>query len=794
MRRLQCIAILLLLLPMQLAWAQEVRLFGEQIQLDQHNSQIYLAKDLPAEIPTAAVQVLAGLNPIDNFEQNPQTNYWLHVRLHNASDNKRWVFDPTDTLSEDFRVYFFDGQRTHATDGGYYSPHYYGLHYGIPITLEPQQSGELLVYITGGLFSNFPRFSLISETGYARSVLLDNSWVVGCLGAMALLALYNLLFGVWLRERSHVYYAVYLLAMVIGWAASLNALGDWLGLYSRWLLFPPFFLGTAFCALFTIHFLQLHRYHPRLTQLSYAMVAWSTLMSIVFPFFALNIYLLLMSLTSTTWLIIGLYAGLLRWRAGYKPAGFFLVAFGLLLLGVIVSLLPVLGFNVAQKDVNVATLMIQTLDIILLSLALGDRMNELRKQKTAALQQAVVLEHEKRQIEHQANLTLEDANAKLADALLLSEQEVEQKTNFLRMVNHELRTPLHTISSSIAQWDQQATAEQRELLFDDIRFGAGRLRTQIENLVLMAETDDHRLEPESYPFELAPFIEKLEQLAGERISSEKVIFKVTRGDNLPCGFQGDAHLTGHLLRTLLDNACKFTEQGEIELEIDWNDHAQTLDVTIRDTGCGMSEAQQKVVFKGFIQVSRGLTRQSEGLGLGLTLCHRLSAALDANLSIDSNPSTGTEVHLQIPLTPTPREPLPLHEPKYPGPVLIVEDNLVNAKVLERIVARLGHPVDVAHSGLEAIVAATKKRYCVILMDVQMPDMDGITATQKLRQRDITTPIVAVTANSDTQVRRQCRQAGMNDFLVKPVGPAEVQQALLEWQLVPTEATRSRELH
>jgi len=228
--------------------------------------------------------------------------------------------------------------------------------------------------------------------------------------------------------------------------------------------------------------------------------------------------------------------------------------------------------------------------------------------------------------------------------------------------------------------------------------------------------------------------------------------------------------------------------------VDWSEESQSLDVLLMDDGCGMSEEQQQVVFDGFIQVSRGLARQSEGLGLGLTLCHRIAEILDASLAINSTVGDGTEINLHIPLKKLVSPALTFAQPDYRGAVLIVEDNLVNAKVLERMVCKMGHPADIAHSGLEALAALEKRAYAIILMDVQMPDMDGISATTKIRDRNIHTPIIAVTANSDSDVRRDCRLAGMNDFLVKPVSPNDVQLALASWQQVTNVSQPKGSLH
>ncbi len=781
-------AFLVLLLPLEFLWASDNTFEGINLSpgLSLEHANLYQTFNSPSSAPTSPSEVLKNLSAVSSVDRLQGGRYWLHVKLSSSSETERWVFDISNSIIDNLQVYIYGRDEPQEVASGYYNSHVYSLHYGVDFELAMGDSSEFLIYIDSRYFSAEPKFQILPQAEYSHNVAIENSLIIACLGAVLILALYNLFIGAWMRDKSYSYYSVYLILTVIAWSAAFNALGEWFGMYSYWWLIPPFYLTISFNILYFIHFLGLPKHYPKLSNLSYAVAVWAGLMALAMPLFSPGYYVLIQAMTSSVWIVLGLTCGVVCLKSGYKPARFFVVAFALLMLGMIASILPVLGVHSVVENNYIATLIAQTVDILLLSLALADRINHLRKEKELALGKLITFEKVKGQVEKEAKQALADANEKLQDALDLSEMESERKSNFLRMVSHELRTPLYSISSSVEQLKSSISDKEKTDIFGDITYGTSRLCNQVDNLVLMAETDDDKLKPESYSFELRAVMDKIHLSALERIDSNLVVFDYRLPDDMPEYFIGDAYLIGHLIRTVLDNACRYCEKGSIVFSLDWTEESQMLLVTVKDDGCGMSKEQQKVVFDGFIQASCGLTRKSEGLGLGLTLCCRLSNILDAQLSIVSSLGRGTEINFQIPLQPQHDVRLPVQQKDYKGPILLVEDNLVNAKVLERMVAKMGYPVDVEYSGLGALSAIDNRCYSIILMDVQMPDMDGITTTQKIRARGIDTPIIAVTANSDTEVRRDCRRAGMNDFLVKPVHAKDLINALQEWQPHPVE--------
>ncbi len=341
-----------------------------------------------------------------------------------------------------------------------------------------------------------------------------------------------------------------------------------------------------------------------------------------------------------------------------------------------------------------------------------------------------------------------------------------EKSRFLSLVSHELRTPLHSILASVEQWGEVQGEEERKELLSYINFGVARLRSQVDNLVLLAETDDEDLRAGEFEFETRVVLARISAYT-EGLIADGVNFHCEVDAAIPELCESDPYLIEHMVRTVLENACRHTEHGRVLLAVKWDAEREYIIFRIEDSGCGMTEKQQKRIYSDVIELTRGLDRETTGIGVGLTICCRLSALLHADLLMESQIGLGTQIELSVPVKPLAKAAMRRTRDQAKGAVLIVEDNPVNAKVLEHMVRKIGFLVDTVVSGDEALRRLTNNVYDLIFMDIQMPVMDGITATRWIRRRGIDTPIVAISANSDVSVRQRCAEHGINDFLVKP---------------------------
>jgi CheY-like chemotaxis protein len=254
----------------------------------------------------------------------------------------------------------------------------------------------------------------------------------------------------------------------------------------------------------------------------------------------------------------------------------------------------------------------------------------------------------------------------------------------------------------------------------------------------------------------------------------------TGGRDLPGTLLGDPQRLQQILLNLLSNAVKFTDRGWVALELSVADRGAdfaALRLAVRDTGIGIPEAVRKAIFEPFAQADTSTTRRYGGTGLGLSICRKLLALMGSELQLESEPGRGSTFSfvLRLPLAADPMRPPSLAPGRIPQSlrslrILLAEDNAINQKVAVKLLEKMGHRVDVAPDGRQAVLAVTSGEYDLVLMDCQMPLMDGYAATQAIRQLDSSRriPIVAMTANATGEVRARCLRAGMDGFLAKPV--------------------------
>lgn len=315
-------------------------------------------------------------------------SYWLYAEFSQHTPVTRWVLDPNNTLINrvEARVYAPDGTvQTVLT--GYRNAHDYMLHYGKRIELRPDVEYRVLIHFSSPYFASYPDFDVVPERAYHNKVVDENIQIVGALGALLSLALFNLFIFVLARDASHVYYALYLLAYFCGWAFVFHIPAEVMGIHNLHLHYIPFFLLPVLNTLFYLHFLQLRVYFPRL--------ATASRINLVLPllllpscFFALSYAHALATLVISIWLVLALVSGIACWREGFRPARYFVFAFialwipGALILPANVGLMPDIVDNA-----ELLTLLGGTLDALLLAFALADRIKLLNDEREIYLDQ-----------------------------------------------------------------------------------------------------------------------------------------------------------------------------------------------------------------------------------------------------------------------------------------------------------------------------------------------------------------------------------------------------------------------
>lgn len=733
------------------------------------NAEIFRAADDLVATPENSENFQAQLQPIPAMDKKGGV-FWLHLKLQNTSTELDWTFANFGSYIEHIDVYVAgENKLQHARTGQFFIKDY-PLHNGADVDLTPREIYDVWVRFESRYFTATPTLGIVERDRYRHEVFLDNLLILGCLGAIFILAAYNLLLYFWIRTPDYLYYSIYLMITFIGWSAVFKVFVQSIGLAHSSVIIVCFNLNIVANIFFYINFLDLKNSHPRLTQLSYVIAAVAFIISCTHFLYPLWVNYFIIIILSGVWLTVGSICGILRWSKGYKPARFFIAGFiSLFLSGGIVIFLYFDIARVTQKE-YLTTLVFQTLDAVFLGIALADRINTLRKEKASALQYAL-------ETDQRANAVLLQANKKLHDALQLSEENQHKKDEFIMAVSHELRTPLNAISASLDQLKLSNDEYEKRGLYQFIQFGADRLSSQVENLIMLAETDHVEVKATPRLFFIDTVIEKMRHTVESHIFNKPVEFDIVRSGELIESYRGDDYLLQRLLIPILENACKYTQKGYITLAVETQlDHIM---VRICDSGPGIDEEVQSKIFDSFTQGSIGYQRSHEGLGIGLTVSQRIAKILGTRIQIESELGKGSCFYFRVPMEAQTQKQSAI-ETALEGHVLVAEDNEVNAKVLIALLKKLGLTAELAVNGKIAVSATERGKYDAILMDLQMPEMDGFTATRIMRKQGVRCPIIAVTANSDYQARIKCWEVGMNDLLTKPMNKDDLNNKLNYW--------------
>jgi len=400
------------------------------------------------------------------------------------------------------------------------------------------------------------------------------------------------------------------------------------------------------------------------------------------------------------------------------------------------------------------------------------------------------LQQNQKKIEVQ-NKILQVKNIEVMQAKEAAEEAANLKTQFISTISHEIRTPLNAIIGVTNLLHQSNPSQEQLENLNILKISSDNLLGLVNNILDFSKLESGKIQLENIEFNLKALVQDVRDLFSVKAAEKNIQLLIAFDDKIPNVLKGDPLRINQLLINLVGNAIKFTESGyvkmEVSLQLSTINHALVY-FSVADTGIGIHQNKQKQIFDSFTQADANTTRKYGGTGLGLSICKRILETLHSRLQLESTIGVGSTFYFTINFEVSRNASFgksaktASFEDSIEGKrILIVEDNMMNIMVLRQFLERWGVKAEIAMNGREAIDRMKEAHFDAVLMDIHMPEMDGIEATIEIRklpeERKRNVPIIALTAENEMQFRQRVYEVGMNDYIFKPFNPEDLKERL-----------------
>ncbi|PZO41102.1 MAG: hypothetical protein DCF19_10175 [Pseudanabaena frigida] len=730
--------------------------------------------------------------------------YWARLSLQNNSPITEWYLAIGPAILDRVDLYILKNDRWQIHRSGRIYPFSQRevADHNFVFPIEIPANGEITVYLRFATASTLLiDANLYRSQAFWQERYSSQLWNGFLYGILVFTLIYNLFLFVSLKDRSYLYFVLsttaFILHILVADGYGMQYLWQNAVWWNRILTSISVFLAIGATSYFTIEFLQTHLILPKLHRWLLILSTYSFTMVLICPFLPYRISALAHNssvlIAFISYIVIGIIA---MWKKIHIARLFLLtwsVFLVVIIIYLIVDILAILPLQISMINVYRASFIVTP---ILLSIALADRINQFQSEKIHNQQEKLYLKDKLNASLAKSRDELEKIVTERTRDLQKAKESAEianlAKSEFLSNMSHELRTPLNAILgfTQLLQLDPSMDDSQQEEL--GYMASSGKHLLELINSVLdLSAIESGNLVLQEREFSLTSLLLELQENVKLKVFNKGLTLNMIIAEDLPDQILGDELKLRQILINLINNAIKFTEKGSITVKATshnlQNDMCQ-LSFAVEDTGVGISPQNLKKLFTPFFQTEE--SRQQEGTGLGLSISQRLANAMGGEITVQSALGVGTTFTLQALLFPIidaiseeeiiDETELVLQRNISPLRLLLAEDNNINRKVILNMLKKLGYKADTAENGREVLESLQKSSYDVILMDIRMPEMDGIEATriirdnQAIKNRPV---IIAVTASALKEDCDRYFSIGIDDYISKPIRLNELNRVL-----------------